>query len=272
MTTLRLGLIGGNITESRSPALQIVSGLSVGLNVSYDLLIPQELGLSFDATLARCKAAGFHGVNVTYPYKEMVFEHVAPSTPVVQALGASNTVRMAVDGPSAWNTDHTGFVAAYRAKWGSAAPGRVLMLGTGGVGRAVAFGLRDLGAVEILLHDIDEAKCSALALAVGGVVMSAQDFPDRNDIDGIINCTPLGMAGREGSPLPGHHRLKPRWAFDAVYTPEHTVFRAQTEKAGAEFLSGYELYFHQGIQGFRIFSGLEVTDLDWVRKVLKRAA
>ncbi len=58
MKTLRLGLIGGNITETRSPALQIVCGLSVGRNVTYDLLIPAEQGLSFAEMLARCQSAG----------------------------------------------------------------------------------------------------------------------------------------------------------------------------------------------------------------------
>ncbi len=48
------------------------------------------------------------------------------------------------------------------------------------------------------------------------------------------------------------------------------MFRTQTETLGAEFLSGYELYFHQGVQGFRIFSGNEVTRLDWVRETLLR--
>jgi shikimate dehydrogenase len=75
------------------------------------------------------------------------------------------------------------------------------------------------------------------------------------------------MRGREGSPLPANVKGKPLWAFDAVYTPEHTVFRAQMENMGAEFLSGYELYFNQGIQGFKIFSGWE-ADQDWVRQTL----
>ena len=113
MKTLRLGLIGGNITETRSAALQIISGLSIGRNVTYDLLIPQEQGLSFEAMLKRCEAAGFHGVNVTYPYKEDVLNLVAAGEPVVAALGASNTIRFSQSGTTAWNTDHTGFIAAF---------------------------------------------------------------------------------------------------------------------------------------------------------------
>lgn len=268
MKTLRLGLIGGNITESRSPALQIVCGLSVGLNVSYDLLIPDEQGLSLESMLQRCEAAGFDGVNVTYPYKEEVLNFVPAGEPVVAALGASNTIRFSETGMSAWNTDYTGFIAAYRAHFGETCPGRVLMIGAGGVGRAIAFALVALGASEIMLHDTDADKANTLAKAVKAEICSEQRLVNLTGFDGVINCTPLGMAGREGSPLPLGVKGQPRWAFDAVYTPENTVFRAQTETLGADFLSGYELYFNQGIQGFQIFSGQSVKKTDWVRSTL----
>ena len=273
--TLRLGLIGGNITESRSPALQIVCGLSVGRNVTYDLLIPAEQGLNFAELLMRCEVAGFDGVNVTYPYKEEVVKLVAAGAPVVAALGAANTVRFSAGGAQAFNTDHTGFIAAYRARWGDRPPGRVLLIGAGGVGRAIAFALADLGAEELLLHDTVEAKAHALQSAIQRhttlriTLQGADRLQHLSGFDGLINATPLGMTGREGSPLPANVNGKPQWAFDAVYTPEHTMFRTQTEALGAGFLSGYELYFHQGVQGFRVFSGSEVTRLDWVRAVLR---
>jgi shikimate dehydrogenase len=272
MKTLRLGLIGGNITETRSPALQIVCGLSVGRNVTYDLLIPAEQGMSFEAMLKRCEAAGFDGVNVTYPYKEEVLKYVPAGDAAVQSIGASNTVKFSANGASAWNTDYTGFIAAYRAKWGDTKPGRVLMIGAGGVGRAIIFALAELGASEIQLHDTDSAKAEALASALGTkvTVVTSEALRDLSDCDGIVNCTPLGMAGREGSPLPASATGKPRWAFDAVYTPEHTLFRAQVEAMGADFLSGYELYFHQGVQGFLIFSGAKAMDLNWIRQTLLR--
>ncbi len=183
-------------------------------------------------------------------------------------LGASNTVRFAPEGATAWNTDYTGFISAYRAKWGNSKPGRVLMIGTGGVGRAIAFALKELAADKVLLFDIDTAKAEALGAAVNATVANTHQLKDLSGLDGIINCTPLGMAGREGSPLPANANGKPLWAFDAVYTPEHTMFRAQMENMGAAFLSGYELYFNQGIQGFKIFSGRDVIEKDWVRKVL----
>jgi shikimate dehydrogenase len=272
--TLRLGLIGGNITATRSPTLHMLCGLSTGVNVTYDLLIPAEQRLSFADLLAHCEALGFCGVNVTYPHKEDAAALVETEDPVVRAMGSANTVLFTQHGPRAFNTDHSGFVAAYRARFCARNPGRVLMIGCGGVGRAVGFALADLGASEIVLFDTDAAKIASLAAALAAhapvpVRTAAPSLLHALEaIDGVVNCTPLGMAGRPGSPLPAGATGTPAWAFDAVYTPEDTQFRAQVSALGAAFLSGYELYFQQGIRAFEIFSGRPVTAHTWLREVL----
>ncbi|WP_372840567.1 shikimate dehydrogenase [Phaeovulum sp.] len=272
--TLRLGLIGGNITATRSPALHVVCGLSLGVNVTYDLIIPAERGLRFPELLAQCAQLGFAGVNVTYPHKEEAAALVPAGDPVVGAMGASNTVLFTPEGPRAFNTDHSGFVAAYIAAFGTRGPGRVLVLGTGGVGRAVAFALADLGATEIVLYDTEPEKIAALSKALrshAGVTVSACESAQLSNIagfNGVVNCTPLGMVGRPGSPLPAGVVGQPDWAFDAVYTPADTPFRTQVLGLGAAFLGGYELYFHQGLRAFELFSGLRLAAPDWVRGTL----
>ena len=273
MTTLRLGLIGGNITATRSPALHVLCGLTVGLNVTYDLVIPAERGFGFADLLDHCARSGFHGVNVTYPHKEEAAAVVPAGVPLVAQMGSSNTVRFGPEGPRAFNTDCTGFEAAFRARWPDAAPGRVLVLGAGGVGRAIAFALARLGAASIVLYDTDAAKVASLDAALQaafGTGAARADSPDPGGFDGVVNCTPLGMVGRPGSPLPAGATGRPVWAFDAVYTPPDTAFRAQVTAMGADFLNGWELYFHQGVQAFEIFSGREVTDTAWIRACLTR--
>lgn len=272
--TWRLGLIGGNIAASRSPVLHTVCALSVGGNASYDLIIPAERGKSFADLLQACAAQGFDGVNVTYPHKEEAAALVQAGDPVVAAMGSSNTVRFTADGPRAFNTDYTGFMAAFRARFGDASPGHVLVIGAGGVGRAVAFGLAALGAAEVVLHDADLAKVVSLSRAIvaqfPATIVRAADpglTAHLTGLDGVVNCTPLGMVGRPGSALPEGGTGMPVWAFDAVYTPEQTLFRAQVEAFGAAFLSGYDLYFHQGVQAFEIFTGMR-PDTAWVRSIL----
>jgi shikimate dehydrogenase len=275
MKTLRLGLIGSNIAGTQSPALQILCGLSVHHNVTYDLLIPAEQNTSFQDMFARCVTAKYDGINVTYPYKEEVMQFAKPGDAAVTRIGAANTVKFTELGPHVFNTDYSGFIAAWKAKWGNKKPGRVLLAGAGGVGRAISFALAELGAENVALHDSDESKATALAEAATHFsnttffVAPRARLADLSEFDGVINGTPIGMTGVPGSPLPAHVKGNPSWAFDAVYTPDYTPFRAQMEAKGADFLSGYELYFHQGVQGFKIFSGMDVDRQDWVRTALR---
>ncbi|WP_106752521.1 shikimate dehydrogenase family protein [Pannonibacter carbonis] len=275
-TTWRLGLIGGNIRQSRSPALHIACALSLGGNASYDLLIPDEWDHDFIRMLSHCRDCGFDGVNVTYPFKELAAAMVPAGDPVVTAMGSSNTIHFSPEGPRAYNTDYSGFVSAFRSLWPGRRPGRVLMIGAGGVGRAIGFGLAELGAEMVALIDSDPAKSASLAEALSAqgktnaFSIDGSALADLGGYDGVVNCTPLGMAGKPGSPLPEGVKGEPSWAFDAVYTPDHTTFRAQLEGLGADFLSGYELYFHQGIQAFEIFTGQPVRRTDWLRDVLNQ--
>jgi shikimate dehydrogenase len=85
--------------------------------------------------------------------------------------------------------------------------------------------------------------------------------------DGVINCTPVGMSGRPGSAIPAHLLGGRRWAFDAVYTPADTEFLRAARAAGLETLSGYELFFQQGIKAFELFTG-RVPPLDALRQRL----
>ncbi|MBS8229035.1 shikimate dehydrogenase family protein, partial [Vannielia litorea] len=160
-TPLHLGLIGDNIAASSAPRLHRLAGAQSGVEVRYDRLVPAELGEPFDALFAACPTRGYRGVNVTYPYKERTAAKVVIADPLVKAIGAVNTVLFEPEEPQGFNTDYTGFIAAYRAARGAAPPGVACLVGTGGVGRALAFGLVALGAAEIRLCDREAAKAEA---------------------------------------------------------------------------------------------------------------
>ncbi len=267
MRTLSLGLIGDNIRATRSGDLHRACGRLAGIEVSYELCIPRDLGQEFDAVFDDC-IARLDGFNVTLPYKERAARRVRIDDPAVQRLGAVNTVLVTPDGPVGHNTDFTGFSTAYRAAFGDRPPGRVALIGAGGVGRAIGFALVDLGAAGIVVIDSDPARAAALAKALGpGATTGA--IQAVATADGVVNATPLGMVGYGGCPVPEDIAFPPgAWAFDAVYTPPDTPFRTRALAAGADFLSGWELFFHQGLDGFRLFSGQPVTDPDAVRAAL----
>ena len=264
--SLLLGLIGDNISRSHSPRLHRLAGAQNALRVRYDSLIPIDLGRAFETVLKESLDTGYRGLNITYPYKEKVVDLVRVHDPLVRAMGSVNTVLFEPEGPLGLNTDYTGFMAAYRAVRGNSEPGIVTMIGTGGVGRAVAFGLLGLGAHEVRLVDRDPAKAEALAEALN---RAAPDLAVTIWVDaeraaagatGLINCTPVGMYGYEGTVLTAAAMQGAQWAFDAVYTPADTQFLTEAKAAGLTIISGWELFFYQGVHAWKLFSGRDVDE------------
>lgn len=257
---LLLGLIGDNIALSRAPLLHRLAGAQNGMTVRYDRLVPRLMGQDFDAVFDHCARAGYRGINITYPYKERVTARLTIPDPLVRAMGAVNTVLFDAGGPQGHNTDHTGFIAAYRAARGDAAPGPVCLIGTGGVGRAIAFALVALGASEIRLVDRDAAKAAVLATdlqAAGATVHHAEDAATAaRGATGLINCTPVGMVGYDGTPLPATAMPGAAWAFDAVYTPTDTTFLKDAAAAGLSIIPGWELFFWQGVHAWAHFAAM----------------
>jgi len=266
MTAIKLGLIGDNIARSRAPVLHGLAGDQNGVAVTYDRLVPKDRGETFDQVFAACKAEGYRGINVTYPYKEQVAQKLRIDDPLVQAIGAVNTVIFDADGPRGHNTDYSGFTAAYGRVRGIEPTGRALMIGTGGVGRAVAFGLAALGANDLALVDRDLVKAEALAndlrraapnltVSVGNDAVAAA-----KGAAGVINCTPVGMVGYDGTPLPLAAMAMASWAFDAVYTPVKTQFLTDAAASGLQVISGWELFFFQGVHAWEFFAGLPLDE------------
>ena len=271
--TLKLGLIGDNIAASRAPDLHRIAGRLNNMDVQYDRLIPKALNQTFDQIFENCRDNGYQALNITYPYKEHVVSKVEIDDPMVRSIAAVNTVVFQGTSTKAFNTDYTGFIAAYEQVRAGAKPGVCCLVGTGGVGRALAFGLVKLGADEIRLFDRDSAKAQQLAYDLNALdpqtVVTAVDDLDvaTANCDGLLNGTPLGMVGYPGSAFEPKTIANAAWVFDAVYTPIETMFLQNAKAAGAQIISGYELFFFQGVHAWRHFSGHDV-DADKLRAAL----
>lgn len=278
MPDLLLGLIGDNIKRSKAPVLHRLAGQLSGLDVRYDRLIPKDMEMDFDAVFEHCRTGGYRGLNITYPYKEKVVPKLRIDDPLIAALGACNTVIFEEGGPAGHNTDYSGFVAAYRAVLGERAPGPVCMIGAGGVGKAVAFGLIRLGLEKLHLVDRDLPKADALAdsliAARPGLEITVTDDPavGAAGAAGLINCTPVGMVGYGGTPLPREMMAGASWVFDAVYTPVETPFLLDAASEGLEIISGYELFFHQGVDAWDFFAGRPVDQAALRRALIDNGA
>ena len=273
MAEVRLGLVGENIAASQAPRLHLLAGALYGLDVRYDLLVPSEIGLEFDALFDRCADGTYRGVNVTHPYKERAAARVEIGNRLVRAMGSVNLVRFEPGRQRGFNTDYSGFLAAWRAKFGTDSPGVVCQAGAGGAGKAIGFALAELGAEAIRLVDVDRARARELAasLRVSSPALIAMECASVEDAAagarGIVNCSPVGMAGYRGTPIPQRFMRGAAWAFDAVYTPLDTQFLTDAAAAGLDTLSGFELFFHQGADGLEIFFG-EPVDRVRLREAL----
>ncbi len=272
--TIKLGLLGNNIGRSRAKNLHELLGEMNGIPVTYQ---PMDLAMrsgsvSILAELERCQEAGFRGVNVTHPYKCLAFEHITTMSSFPAGLTSVNTVLFSGKGMLADNTDYSGCCRAFRHHFGSQFnPGRVLMLGSGGVGVAIAFALRQLGAEELIISDTNQELSSALVRQMSGgdlaVRLATSDLiTEMEGVQGLVNATPVGMFQYPGCAFPHEGLKSQKWAFDAVYTPENTEFLSSCRRLGIETLSGFALFLFQGLDAFERFCGI-IPDANEVEKI-----
>ncbi len=266
---VQLGLIGAGISRTSSKRLHEFLGRMYGMPVSYELIDSDVIpGFEFTARLQACGDAGYRGVNVTHPYKEVVRSLVEVPDPMVARIGSINTVIFEEGGRKGYNTDYTGFSGGFRHRFGDASPGVALIVGAGGVGKAMAFALFLLGAEEIWLHDIEAERARKLAATLQEAEIPATVIEERDlqaamrEADGLLNGTPLGMYQHPGNAFPVEAIGGQRWAFDAVYTPLETEFLKAAKAKSLEIMSGYELFLFQGFHGFKYFTGIEVDPGD----------
>jgi shikimate dehydrogenase len=256
---VRLGLIGTGIGRSLTPFLQEATGAQLGLQLRYELFdIAADQANQIQTKLEQLNQAGYAGVNVTHPFKELAFDLVDVRDPMVRRIGAINTVRFS--DAQGFNTDYSGFIRAYHHVRPHAEPGSVLVVGAGGAGKAVAFALVTLGASELRITDTDYAKAEQLAFSLNQVGAQANAHPISeletiSNVSGLVNCTPLGMYQYPGNPIPNaliNHQL---WVFDAIYTPLETEFLANARAKGLTVIRGSELMFYQALDAFEIWTG-----------------
>lgn len=249
---MKLGLIGKAIMNSSSPDLHVRLGQLTGIPTTYDLFDANEQPIeSLAKQVDKVIAAGYRGVNVTFPWKETAAGLATRPSVGAKMVGAANTLVFENGEIIAENTDFTGFMSGFRATLGERKPGRVLLMGTGGVGKAVAFGLGQLGANEVVLMDLDDAKSRQLAKELqqqgftASSITAAQLAATVPHCDGLVNCTPIGHEKSPGCPLPAELVQAHHWVFDAVYVPAVTEFISAAKHAGAAVVSGVSLFVYQ---------------------------
>lgn len=273
-----LGLIGAGIQASRTPGMHELEGDALGIRVLYRLIDLERLRLGPEALgelLSAAERMGFAGLNVTHPCKQAVLAHLHELAPEAAALGAVNTVVLREGRRIGHNTDGWGFAEALRRGLPGAPLGRVVQLGAGGAGVAVAHALLGLGVEELLLHDVDRGKAEALAgrlagRGAGGRIAYAPDLARAlAGADGLVNTTPVGMLAHPGLPLPAELLRPELWVADIVYFPLETELLRTARALGCRTLDGGGMAVFQAVRAFALFTGLE-PDPERMRRHFER--
>lgn len=262
---IRTGLIGEGISGSRSPALHEEEAASQGLDLSYerfDLAQPSAQAGGLAEVLDRVEGEGFAGVNVTYPFKQSVIPLLDELSSAAERLGAVNTVVFRDGRRVGHNTDWYGFGESFRTGLPDVDKTRVLLLGAGGAGAAVAYALLESGVGDLGILDVDAARAADLAAKMASLFPASRVVPAADlatavdEVCGVVNATPIGMANHPGSPLPIHLLEPTIWVADIVYVPLETELLRAARAMGCRVLDGGGMVVFQAAEAFRLFTGV----------------
>jgi shikimate dehydrogenase len=263
-----VGLVGAGIGPSLTPPLHEREADALGIRYLYRRLDLDELrqpATAIGDLLAAARLTGYDGLNVTHPCKQLVLPHLDELSPDAEALGAVNTVVLRGGRAVGHNTDWSGFARAFDRGLHEAALDRVVLLGAGGAGAAVAHALLTLGTAELIVLDVDARRARSLAAALcgrfGAGRATGEDLSrvavHLAGADGLVHATPTGMAAHPGLPIPAELLRDDLWVADIVYRPLETALVRAARAAGCRVLDGGGMAVFQAVDAFRLFTGIE---------------
>ena len=269
------GVIGDPVAHSLSPLIHNSAFRSLGINAVYlPFRVPRA---GFETFLKELDHLPVHGYSVTIPHKEHAANIAAEKDPAVELTQAANTLIRGENGFVAYNTDYQSARDSLLANLPPGPDGQpstlqgrtVLLLGAGGVARAVAHALHREGALVSVSNRTPE-RTQRLAEEVG---CRAIDWAARHNVvcDTVINCTSVGMhPNMDESPI-HQSLLKPGlMVMDCIYTPEQTLLVKEARNRGCHILTGVDMFVRQAALQFQLFTGKEAP-LEVMRKVVRKA-
>lgn len=263
-----VGLVGTGIGPSLTPPLHEREADELGVRYLYrrlDLDALRRPATAIGEILAAARLAGYDGLNVTHPCKQLVIPHLDELSEDAAALGAVNTVVLRDGRAVGHNTDWSGFARAFDRGLPDAPLDSVVLLGAGGAGAAVAHALLTLGTARLTVLDVDAARSGTLAAALSGRFGTGRATGGTvKDVgaavaaaDGLVHATPTGMAAHPGLPLPPVLLRPGLWVADIVYRPLKTELVRTARDAGCRVLDGGGMAVFQAVDAFRLFTGIE---------------
>lgn len=273
------GVIADPVGHSLSPQIHNAAFRASKLDAVYvPFRVPADSLVEFIADAPRL---GLQGLSVTIPHKEAIAQCLTKVDPAAKGINAVNTVELRDGQVLGYNTDCKAALDSLES--GLLPPGqkaaseaesplqkkRVLVLGAGGVSRAMLYGLQKRGA-SIVVTSRTKKKADQLAKEFGG---RAVEWAARHNVetDILVNGTPIGMHPNVDESPYGKAHLKPSMlVFDTVYNPESTLLVKEAREQGCTVVTGVDMFVGQAELQYALFTGSPPPD-GVMRETLKRA-
>ncbi|MGH8465195.1 MAG: shikimate dehydrogenase, partial [Pseudomonas sp.] len=180
-----------------------------------------------------------------------------------RGIGAVNTVVLKEGKRTGHNTDCLGFAEGFRRGLSDARRSRVVQMGAGGAGAAVAHALLTEGVEQLTVFDVEVERAQALvdnlnAHFSGAPARVGHDLANAlAEADGLVNTTPMGMAKLPGMPVPKALLRPSLWVAEIVYFPLETELLREARALGCRTLDGSNMAVFQAVKAFELFSGVK---------------
>ncbi len=263
------GVIGNPIGHTKSPAIHNLLALKTGLDLAYVPFHVEEGRI--EKAIEGAFALGIKGLNVTVPYKQDVIPLLDGIDPLAEKIGAVNTLVRTDRGYRGFNTDMPGLLRAFEHDGVSIKGEDIIILGAGGVARAVVMLLEENGAQSVTIINRNSDRAEELAGDVNRI--SGRNFARPLPIGNIgflpegkkhivIQATSVGMSPDTDKAViedPAFYE-KVGTGYDLIFNPAETKFMKLCKNAGAKSFNGARMLLYQGIIAYEYWTGLEIGD------------
>ncbi len=255
-------LIGHPVEHSMSPTMWNPALQELDLDYIYVAfnVHPDDL----EKAINGIRALGIKGVNVTIPHKETIIKYIDEIDPIARKMGAINTIKNDNGLLKGRNTDGDGARKSLIDAGCEISGKKILILGSGGVARAICY-ILSKEAEKIILTDIIEERAINLAKEVKdkmkaeviGKLSSETNIKEEiKDTDILINATPLGMYPKvNASPISKELLQSNLFVFDVIYNPLETKLMKEAAEIGCKTLGGLDMLINQGVIAFEWWTG-----------------
>ena len=252
------GLIGEKLGHSVSPAIHSKLYKILNMDARYDLFEIEKQNLKADFNALREK--GVRGLNVTIPYKVDIMEYLDEVSVQVEKIGAVNTVCFEKDKVIGHNTDYYGFGRMLQKNSIPVKDKRIVVLGAGGVAKAVIQYFIDNNCKEVLLVSRDTKRAAESFKEVNIIDYEELNLLKQGDV--IVNCTPCGMYPKiENSPVNEMCISKFSSAVDLIYNPEETLFLKFARKNNIKAVNGLYMLVGQAIVAEELWNNITIDEI-----------